>query len=265
MIAPPAAGSAGIGTVLEVLAAVAPLVAEPSVRAEQTSQRLSGQRVVLLEARPPWMRVRGVDGYDGWMHEGYLTGAPFGATLVSPDARRISLGCMLRGETGLRSLPAGARVADDAVVVAGEALSPASLATRHPPEPEAIARSAIYLFAGTPYQWGGISPWGADCSGFVQSIFGLHGTLLPRDAWQQCELGCDAGLDIAALRPADLLFFSERPDSRISHVAVALGESRLAHLALGRGGHAVESLDRTDDCYVGRLRQQLRAVRRVLP
>ena len=86
--------------------------------------------------------------------------------------------------------------------------------------------------------------------GIVQTTFWLHGVTLPRDAWQQAAVGEDAGTDLARWGPADLIFFSDRDDRRITHVGIALGESRMAHVALGRGGHAVERLDGRNDSYV---------------
>src|SRR5205085_2647754 len=127
----------------------------------------------------------------------------------------------------------------------------------------AITRSAQELFEGAPYLWGGTTPWGADCSGFVQSIYGLHGVALPRDAWQQSSSGGDAG-SLAELEPADLAFFSDREDRRVTHVAIALGKRRLVHLALGRGGFAVEKLDDARDAYVTKLCQRFLRARRVL-
>jgi cell wall-associated NlpC family hydrolase len=133
-----------------------------------------------------------------------------------------------------------------------------------PREPEAVTRTALEFFAGTSYQWGGVTPWGADCSGLVQTVFRLHGVPLPRDAWQQAEKGADAGADLGALRPADLLFFSDREDRKITHVAIALGDSRVVHLALGRGGYAVDRLEDREDPYVAKLRERFLFARRVL-
>src|ERR1700694_2139657 len=49
------------------------------------------------------------------------------------------------------------------------------------------------------------------------------------------------------LRPADLLFFSDETDGKITHVAISLGGMRVVHLALGRGGYAVDDLESGDE------------------
>ena len=120
------------------------------------------------------------------------------------------------------------------------------------------------MFSGTSYLWGGVTPWGADCSGLVQSVYALHGRQLPRDAWQQAELGTDAGRDIGELQPADLLFFSDRADKRVTHVGISLGERRMVHLALGRGGYSIERLSDRSDVYVDKLRERFLFARRML-
>ena len=236
-----------------VRAAVAPLLAEPRAGAEQVSQRVSGHVVELLEERSPWLRVRGADQYEGWMHSGYTE--PLTAALERRyDAARVSLGCMVREPSGRhRALPLGALLASDDVVERGEALRADQLRARFPVSSDSITRAAIELFEDTPYQWGGITPWGADCSGLVQTIFALHGIGMPRDARDQAAAARDAGDDLTEARGADLLFFSDRPDRRITHVAIALGDMRAVHLAIGRGGYAVERLDATGDPYVAAL------------
>ena len=120
------------------------------------------------------------------------------------------------------------------------------------------------MFGSTSYLWGGVTPWGADCSGLVQSVFALHGIQLPRDAWQQAELGTDAGRDVGELQPADLLFFSDREDRRVTHVGIALGSARMVHLALSRGGYAVERLGDRNDPVVEMLRGRFLFAKRVL-
>jgi cell wall-associated NlpC family hydrolase len=246
-----------------IRSAIAPLVAEPRVSSEQVSQRLYGHRVRRLESRAPWMRVCGEDGYEGWLHEGYARPAA-DAEAAPRTGRRVSLGCLTRRAAAPPlALPLGALLDDDMVVESGLALDPASRLRRYPALPQAVAESAATLFVGTPYLWGGITPWGADCSGFVQSLFLLHGVHLPRDAYQQADGGRPLEDAPDSLAPADLAFFSEREDGRITHVGIALGSARMAHIALGRGGFSVESWDSGDEYAIG-LRDRYRGAVRIL-
>jgi cell wall-associated NlpC family hydrolase len=66
------------------------------------------------------------------------------------------------------------------------------------------------------------------------------------------------------LKPADLAFFSDRGDKRITHVAIALGGRHLVHLALGRGGFGNENLEEENDPYVTKLKQRFLRARRVI-
>ncbi|HJU66013.1 MAG TPA: SH3 domain-containing C40 family peptidase [Gemmatimonadaceae bacterium] len=236
-----------------VRVAIAPLHSEPRAAAEQVSQRVRGHVVMLLEEHAPWLRVRGADGYEGWIHSGYLQ--PLTAALeMRFEGARHSLGCTVRDAHGHRlALPLGALLAGDDVVEKGSVIAASELRTRFPATPASITCAAVELFESTPYQWGGITPWGADCSGLVQTVFGLHGISMPRDARDQANVAREVGDAIGDARPADLLFFSDRPDRRITHVAIALDGMRAVHLAIGRGGYAVEQLDAHDDPYVSAL------------
>lgn len=252
------------GTSAVVRMAVAPMHAEPRVSSPQTSQRLAGHTVEILAVEGDWARARGIDGYEGWMHRGFLTPEPPGAARQSRRVTRVSLGCVARDPHGSRrALPLGAYLAPDELVESGEATETTQLARRFPPEGSAICKTALERFAGTSYQWGGITPWGADCSGMVQTTFGLHGAALPRDAWQQAEAGSPGAKKILDAKCADLLFFSDREDERITHVGIALGDKRMVHLALGRGGYAIERLDDERDAYVARLVERFVVGRRV--
>jgi hypothetical protein len=251
-----------------VRAAVAPLHAEPKASSEQVSQSVAGHLATILEARDGWHRVRLSDGYEGWMHEGYLEAQALTADQASTWARgsRYSLGCAVRDPNSAeaRALPLGARMAREMEIVSGEALDAQALSRRFPRDGAAICASARRWFSGTSYQWGGITPWGADCSGMVQTVFGMHGVALPRDARQQAELGSALALDAAAWQPGDLLFFSERADGRITHVAIVAPARALLHVGIGRGGFAVENIDDTADPYTVPLMNRLRAARRLL-
>lgn len=247
-----------------IAAPIAPLYADPYVASVQISQRLAGTEVDLLEAQDDWYLSRGADAYEGWIHDGFLAPLPAAHARRSATVERISLGCVTGDGNGQRrALPLGARLSPEEVVRSGDVIRATELAERFPRTADAIVRSAREFFAGTSYLWGGVTPWGADCSGFVQSIFALHGHQLPRDAWQQSETGRDAG-SLRDLAPADLAFFTDRDDRRATHVAIALGGRRLVHLALGRGGFAVENLDNDADPYVRTLWKRFLRAKRVL-
>lgn len=248
---------------LVVTAAVAPLCAEPRAASEQVSQRLAGHLLEAVEERWPWVRVRGEDDYEGWVHQGFVRHLSSPAEAEAYRKGFVSLGCTVQLADGRRlPLPLGARFRSG-VVERGEVLPADLLPERFPRSGAAVAGSAVELFQGAPYEWGGITPWGADCSGFVQSCLGLHGVLLPRDAWQQATCGHDAAHDFALLEPGDLAFFSDREDRRVTHVGVALGDSRFVHSALGRGGHAIEDAGNPRDSYVEALGRRFVCARRV--
>jgi gamma-D-glutamyl-L-lysine dipeptidyl-peptidase len=245
--------------------AIAPMLCEPLVSSGQVTQQLAGHSVEILEEQSDWLRVRGTDEYEGWMHRGYLTRLP-DVPASRDEPTRISLGCVTRDPAGgTRALPLRAILDPRETVLSGEVIDARELAHRFPPHAAAITRSGQALFVGTSYQWGGVTPWGADCSGFAQAIFALHGVPLPRDAWQQAQAGDDGGRDMLSARIGELLFFSDRADGHVTHVAISLGGRRLVHLALGRGGFGVERLDDVRDPYVRKLHERFLFIRRVLP
>jgi cell wall-associated NlpC family hydrolase len=250
---------------LIVTSPIAPLLAEPRAGAEQVSQRLAGAALEVLEVNTPWFRVRGADDYEGWVHAGYARAMVSREIARRFAGGRISLGCLaVTGEGRRRSLPLGALLADDETVESGDVIEMNAARTRFPHDPAAAARTALTRFEGAPYQWGGVTPWGADCSGMVQSVFGLHGFSLPRDASQQALVGEPVSDSPEKLAPGDLLFFSNRDDRRVTHVAIALGDARVVHSAIGRGGWAVDRLTMTEDPYVATLRGRITGARRMV-
>ena len=78
-----------------------------------------------------------------------------------------------------------------------------------------------------PYLWGGRGPMGIDCSGFTQLVYKLVGHSIPRDAYQQAELGETISF-VELVEPGDLLFFDNQ-DGHINHVGIALSSEEIIH------------------------------------
>lgn len=250
---------------LLVSAPLATLFAEPRVASAPISQLLAGRMLDVCEERDDWYRVRGPDEYEGWMHRGYVQAPDPHSARAHARPTHVSLGCITTSADGrTRKMPLGAYVLDAECVVSGEAIAVSEKDARFPSDVDAIARSAQRYFDGTSYVWGGVTPWGCDCSGLVQSTYWLHGTQLHRDAWQQAKQGELVKESLLDARIGDLLFFSDRIDQHITHVAISLGERRLVHLALGRGGYAVEQLEDDADPYVRKLHERFVTARRIL-
>ena len=98
-------------------------------------------------------------------------------------------------------------------------------------------------FIGNPYVWGGTSLTdGADCSGFVQSVFRHAGYSLNRTAAEQAHNGKAVSLN--KLKPGDLVFFhtDKRSPKRISHVAIYIGNGKVIHSANRKVGMVVSTL-----------------------
>jgi cell wall-associated NlpC family hydrolase len=102
-----------------------------------------------------------------------------------------------------------------------------SLPPRSSGDPLEVARA----FVGTPYEWGGLTMRGIDCSGLVHIAYRNLGIVIPRDSWQQEEAGVP--VNESELRPGHLVSYGS--ESRADHVAFWLGNGRIFH-ATGRDG-----------------------------
>lgn len=91
---------------------------------------------------------------------------------------------------------------------------------------DGILSTALDLI-GTPYRYGGTSPRGFDCSGFVHYVYKQQGILLPRTSAGQFHSGRTLTTDDA--QPGDLVFFTTRRGKTISHVAIYLGKGLFVH------------------------------------
>lgn len=251
---------------------VADIVDEPRDGAERVTQALMGESVRTLDAEAEWTRVRlERDGYLGWARTAALH------TTAASDVRAFLAAAQQRvtsdfadghdrpaGEV-LGRLPFGSRLrpldgAGDWVCLGlpdGRAWWADRRSVERVPALARAGRDVEALlarfrrFVGIPYLWGGRTPYGFDCSGLSQAFWEMLGTMIPRDADQQFAAGIPVE---AGMRAGDLVFFragaaSDRiseGDAAITHVAIALDDSRILHASGSSGGTTTNSLEPGD-------------------
>lgn len=95
---------------------------------------------------------------------------------------------------------------------------------------------AINSYLGIPYQYGGSTHHGMDCSGLVMKVYQRAGIELPRTAQEQANSGKKVG--IGDLEFGDVLVFRDtqkEENKKVSHVGLFMGEGRFVHASKSRG------------------------------
>jgi hypothetical protein len=211
--------------------AIAPLRREPSDRSEMVSQGLFGEELEVLERQEKWSMIRlKHDGYEGWIDNKQLD-----SVSINEELERVNVPLLqcLRSNHDSMWLPAGA-------------MAPAAWNTSSAPVSWTGSRPDIekcaLLFLHAPYLWGGRTVMGIDCSGFSQMVMLLNGISLPRDAYQQAEIGTTVTFIEESLT-GDLAFF-DNAEGRITHVGIVLRDSnegcRIIHAS---GQVRIDTLD----------------------
>lgn len=253
------------------------LRAGPNFCSERKSQLLFNEPVAVGSERSGYRRVSQPDGYSGWVDEKALYSVSpkdftlytkrFNCQIITKTARvtpvqRGQFPCPPFLYYGTRMFLRGRQGNSGIVILPGDRPALISLRKlirfskqkRSTVQPRFIIKEAR-KFLGTPYLWGGCSPYGFDCSGLVQSVFRTAGVYLPRDSKDQRKIGAKVSRE--DIRPGDLLHFE-------GHVAIALDRYRIIHASLGEGGVAINSLNPRDSGFRKDLYDSFIIARRVV-
>jgi hypothetical protein len=208
----------------------------PAHQAEQVTQLLFGDHYEVLdnERSGKWTRIRtDFDQYEGWIdgkqhhpitkeYFDYINRAEFKITtdltssiLYNKSPQLVLMGSIIPiSSTELFKM-------EEQFAFNGEAKN---LGQKREPE---FLKNIAQKYLNTPYQWGGKSPFGVDCSGLTQMVFKICGYPLLRDSTQQANQG-KLIERLGETRPGDLAFFTSEED-KISHVGIVLGEDKIIH------------------------------------
>lgn len=208
------------------IVSISPLRKENSDTAEMVSQLLFGELIEVIEINANWSFVRSLhDHYEGWIDTKHYqeidqeevnnwksiltTSTTDFSTLLTPWGKQvISKGSFI------------SKVSSDFKI--GQVSF--ELLTQQVVFEDAITFALTYL--NTPYLWGGKNSMGIDCSGYIQQVFRKFNVELPRDAYQQAELGIS--IPYEARKSNDVAFFHNKK-GKITHVGILLEHDQIIH------------------------------------
>ncbi len=252
-----------------------PVRANPSDSAEMTTQILFGEVVEIIRTvdrldalNNGWLYIRCTwDNYNGWVTKKQLQivdkqyNIDFeksycfdltNAVMSSDHSLPITIGASLPHFDGISfSLDTAKYTFSGQAIFPNQLVANSSLLLK-------IARR--YLYA--PYLWGGRSPFGIDCSGFTQVCFAMIGHTLPRDAYQQAEIGENVDF-LEQAQAGDLAYF-QNSSGRIIHVGILMGDGLIIHAS----GHVrIDKIDHYGiyNVQTNRYSHVMRLVKRLLP
>jgi len=227
--------------------AVMSVRAQASDGSEQVTQLLFGDHYELLEisSDDKWLRIHiHFDGYEGWIdakqhtpisddyfdqinNSDYKISLDISASILHNKHRiNILIGSVLPISTSeLFQI-------EEQLAYNGESKS---LSQRRDFE---YLKQIALMYLNAPYQWGGKTPFGIDCSGFIQQVFRICGYKLKRDTSEQVTQG-KLIENLKDALPGDLAFF-KNTKGKVTHVGIVWEENMIIHAS---GKVRIDSLD----------------------
>jgi len=252
---------------------IIPVRKDPSHRTEMSTQILFGERFKIIDKIKEWVYIELLfDGSHGWVEnrsikemntEEYhiltdnkpaiLPRISIAQSIDLPRLSEITLmpGSEIYGITG--------KMKNFNFIGKNYKLD-FSIETKSETNRDNIIETAK-TYMNSPYLWGGKSPCGTDCAGFVQMVYKINGISLPRDVGQQPVKGITLSF-VEEAQPGDLAFFDD-DRGQIKHVGLLLEKNQIIHASdtvrIDKFDH--QGIYREDS---GQYTHKLRVVKRIL-
>ena len=211
---------------------IVPMRNEAADQSEMVNQVIFGEHFKVLEVQKKWSKIRlAHDSYEGWIcnkqwieiEEDIYKQLDKEVATITTDIldiitkthhQPIVIGSILPSYKSGHALINNEMYQFDGLTTPGFI------------KKEKLVGNAL-MYLNAPYLWGGRSPLGIDCSGFTQMVYRLQGVDLPRDAYQQSEVGTTLSF-VEESEAGDLAFF-DNAEGKITHVGIILEDNHIIH------------------------------------
>lgn len=246
--------------------AIVPVRLEANHRSEMVTQLLFGEHFEIIEKSKGWIKIKlHFDGYEGWIDEKQyqpISESDFGLLSAKEMVLNADLIEYITGKDNLLfPIPLGASLSflDIPQINTSQFSFEGLKSSGKNPKTEILKTAFMYI--NTPYLWGGKTPFGIDCSGFVQMVYKLNGYSLFRDAYQQATQG-EVLSFIEEAEAGDLAFF-DNEEGKITHVGILMNDNYIIH---AHGNVRIDRLDHLGIMNVDTKRHthKLRVIKKVI-
>jgi len=248
---------------------VVPVRKQPSDKSEMINQLLFGDLLIIEESQGNWYLIRtSHDNYEGWTDSKQVTiiGKEEYIEIGKSETYYINTISNYVTDNNYRklSIVLGSKLPNYnngsfSFEEKNYSINNNTVTKTMDPDLSILETAKKYL--GAPYLWGGRSPYGIDCSGYVQLVFGMHGISLPRDAYLQVESGSTIDF-IDEAKTGDLAYF-DNEEQQIIHVGILLDNKKIIHAS---GEVRIDNIDH-QGIYNEQLKKythKLRIIKRIL-
>jgi len=211
---------------------IVPVRQLPSDTAEMTTQLLFGEHFKVLEIRKKWSKVLiSYDSYKGWVSNKQITEIDEEEFIkLEKETPTITTDILDIIENNVsQPIVIGSILPtykSEHAFINNKMYKFIGKTTQGFSQKKYLIENAL-IYLNAPYLWGGRSPLGIDCSGFTQLVYRLQGIKLPRDAYQQAEIGNTLSF-IEESEEGDLAFF-DNSEGNIIHVGMIMKDNYIIH------------------------------------